>query len=89
MMPFVDDPRPFARTAPPFTPGPVTLDGRLVRLEPLALDHVPALAEVGLDPELWRWTFDRPSNEAELGAYVERALAAARPALPRRRRTGP
>src|SRR6266566_5440996 len=35
---------------------PVVLDGRFVRLEPLTMGHVPALAEVGLDPELWRWT---------------------------------
>jgi len=72
-----DDPRPQARTAPPFVPGPVTLEGRLVRLEPLALGHVPALAEIGLDPELWRWTRDRPSTEAELRAYCKEPLAAA------------
>ena len=72
-----DDPRPRARTAPAFLPGPVTLDGRLVRLEPLTLAHVPGLAAVGLDPELWRWTKDRPTDVATLGAYVERALAAA------------
>ena len=34
---------------------PVTLTGRVVRLEPVGLEHLDALAEVGLDPVLWRW----------------------------------
>ena len=34
---------------------PVVLSGAIVRLEPLTLAHVPALVQVGLDPELWRW----------------------------------
>lgn len=72
-----DDTRPLARTEPPFTPGPLTLDGRVVRLAPLSLEHVPLLAEVALDPAVWRWTRDQPTTEAELRDYVERALAAA------------
>lgn len=71
------DPRPHARTDALFTPGPVTLEGRLVRLEPLALQHVPGLAEVGLDPDVWRWMRERPADEADLRAFVERAVAAA------------
>jgi len=73
----MDDPRPLARTSPPFDPRPVVLDGRLVRLEPLTLDHVEPLAEVAFDEEIWRWTRDRPMAPAELLAYVERALEAA------------
>ena len=72
-----DDTRPFARTGPPFAPGPVTLEGRIVRLAPLSIDHVPALADVALDPAVWRWTRDQPTTEAELRDYVERALAVA------------
>jgi hypothetical protein len=34
---------------------PVTLEGRHVRLEPLAMEHHPGLCAVGLDDELWRW----------------------------------
>src|SRR5947209_3634098 len=34
---------------------PVTLEGRWVRLEPMRLDHVPALTLVALDPEIWRY----------------------------------
>ena len=53
---------------------PVTLRGRIVRLEPLSLAHVPALAKVGLDPELWRWIPTQVTSEAEMRAYVELAL---------------
>jgi N-acetyltransferase len=55
---------------------PVTLQGRIVRLEPLSLDHVPGLAEVGLDPAIWRWTISRPTSEADLRAWAETALRA-------------
>jgi RimJ/RimL family protein N-acetyltransferase len=67
--------------APRFDPAPrdwvqpVTLRGRIVRLEPLSLDHVAALAEVGLDPALWRWTLARPANVGGIQAWVEAALA--------------
>jgi N-acetyltransferase len=53
---------------------PVTLTGKVMRLEPLRLDHVAALARVGLDPELWRWIPQSVSNKDEMRAYVERAL---------------
>ena len=54
---------------------PVTLEGSIVRLEPLSLDHVPALAEVALDPAIWRWTIARPTTEAELRTWAEAAIA--------------
>jgi RimJ/RimL family protein N-acetyltransferase len=54
---------------------PVTLDGSLVRLEPLSLAHVPALAEVALDARIWRWTIARPTTEAELRSWAETAIA--------------
>jgi len=55
---------------------PVELEGRLVRLEPLSLEHVPGLAEVGLDPAIWRWTIARPTTEADLRGWAETALRA-------------
>ncbi|HEY7131568.1 MAG TPA: GNAT family protein [Candidatus Limnocylindrales bacterium] len=55
---------------------PVTLQGRIVRLEPLSLAHVQGLAEVGLDPAVWRWTIARPGSEADLRAWAETAIAA-------------
>jgi RimJ/RimL family protein N-acetyltransferase len=54
---------------------PVTLEGRIVRLEPLSLDHVPGLAEVALDPEVWRWTIARPQTEADLRDWASAAIA--------------
>ena len=34
---------------------PVTLTGKIVRLEPLSADHIPSLAKVGLDEKIWRY----------------------------------
>lgn len=53
---------------------PVTLSGRTVRLEPLALEHVPALCAVGLEPDLWRWTPTAVSSADEMRTYVSIAL---------------
>ena len=53
---------------------PVTLQGRVVRLEPLALAHVPGLARVGLDPELWRWIPTQVADAAQMQAWVQTAL---------------
>ena len=54
---------------------PVILSGNHVRLEPLTLDHFPAICEVGLDKSLWRWTPVQITNKDELRAYVETAIA--------------
>jgi RimJ/RimL family protein N-acetyltransferase len=53
---------------------PVTLRGRAVRLEPLTLDHVPALSAVGLEPDLWRWIPTQVTTADEMRAYVLTAL---------------
>ncbi|MDQ3126918.1 MAG: GNAT family N-acetyltransferase [Chloroflexota bacterium] len=53
----------------------VSLDGRRVRLVPLELGHVPALAEVALEPAVWKWTLARPTDEAGLRAWAEAAIA--------------
>jgi RimJ/RimL family protein N-acetyltransferase len=53
---------------------PVTLEGRIVRLEPLAAAHLEGLAEVAFDPAIWRWTVARPTNRAGLGAWLDAAL---------------
>ena len=54
---------------------PVVLEGRRIRLVPLELEHVPALATVALDPAIWRWTISRPTDEAGLRAWAETAIA--------------
>lgn len=54
---------------------PVTLQGSIVRLEPLSPGHVVALAEVGLDPELWRWQPAPIASVEDMHSYVATALA--------------
>jgi N-acetyltransferase len=53
---------------------PVTLQGNYVRLEPLSLEHLDQLCEVGLQPELWRWTTTIIDTRADMISYVETAL---------------
>lgn len=53
---------------------PIILQGTQVRLEPLSLDHLDGLCEVGLDPELWRWIPVPLTNREEMRRYVETAL---------------
>jgi RimJ/RimL family protein N-acetyltransferase len=56
---------------------PVTLEGSLVRLEPLALAHLDDLARVAFEGDLWRWTMVQPANVGELRDWLEAAVAAA------------
>jgi RimJ/RimL family protein N-acetyltransferase len=62
----------------------ITLEGRFVRLEPLAESHLPALCEIGLDPELWRITTTLITSPEDLAAYVRSAVEgiAARTMIP-------
>ena len=53
---------------------PVVLEGRVVRLEPLTLDHVDALSAVGLDPSLWALTTIRVNDVDDMRRYVQTAL---------------
>ena len=53
---------------------PVVLEGRVVRLEPLSLRHLDDLADVGLDPAVWRWTTARPTDVAGLRDWIEAAM---------------
>lgn len=55
--------------------GPVTLEGRHVRLEPMSLAHVPALWRVGAHEEIWRYLPYAVHSEDEMRAYVEAELA--------------
>ena len=52
----------------------VTLTGRVVRLEPLGLEHLDELAEIGLDPSLWRWISWPVRTKDDLRGYIEEAL---------------
>jgi N-acetyltransferase len=53
---------------------PVTLQGRHVRLEPLTLNHLDALCEVGLDEELWALIPVRAHTREGMQTYIEVAL---------------
>jgi RimJ/RimL family protein N-acetyltransferase len=52
----------------------VTLEGRFVRLEPLAPTHAGPLSAVGLDPDLWKWTTISLRTPEEVQAYVQSAI---------------
>lgn len=54
---------------------PVLLQGEFVRLEPMRVDHLPALCRVGLDPSLWELTANIVKDEGDLERYVRSALA--------------
>ena len=54
---------------------PVVLQGQWVRLEPLALDHVAGLTDVGLEAEIWRWMPIAVQTPGEMRTLVENALS--------------
>lgn len=55
-----------------------TLEGRLVRLEPLAKRHAEGLWEASRDARTWRWLpIPQPQRPEELEAWVDDALARA------------
>ena len=54
---------------------PVILEGKFVRLEPMRVDHLPALCKVGLDPSLWEWTNALVKDESDMERYLREALA--------------
>lgn len=54
---------------------PITLEGTVVRLEPLSHAHLEALTAIGLDPELWALTMSRVRTPEDMRHYVDQALA--------------
>ncbi|HYK35250.1 GNAT family N-acetyltransferase, partial [Alloacidobacterium sp.] len=52
----------------------VTLEGTLVRLEPLSMDHLAALSEAAKEPQIWRWWTDRMETEDDMRSYIQSAL---------------
>jgi RimJ/RimL family protein N-acetyltransferase len=54
------------------------LEGRIVRLEPLAPEHEDGLWEASRDPRTWQWlSIVQPQTRDEWRSYLEQALAAA------------
>ena len=64
-------------TEDPSAPWPpdVVLTGQSVRLEPLAREHCPALAEAVQDGELWRLWYTTVPTPDGMMAEIERRLA--------------
>ena len=54
---------------------PITLVGQSIRLEPLHIDHAPALAHAGVHAELWRLQPAPISTEDDMRNYVHTALS--------------
>ena len=54
---------------------PVSLVGRIVQLEPLSEAHIPGLAQVGLEPEIWRYMrYDKMETTEQLSTWVHQLL---------------
>lgn len=58
----------------PIAVSPVNLEGQHVRLEPLSIDHLNALCEVGLHPDLWRWNPTVIKDSHGMRTYIQTAL---------------
>lgn len=54
---------------------PVSLSGSLINLEPLTRASGATLADIGLDPELWRLQPRAIRSVADMRAYIDEALA--------------
>ncbi len=59
----------------PMEARPVTLSGRVVRLEPLTMDHLPDLAKAARYDDVWTF-LDEPVPESEqpVAAMIREAL---------------
>jgi RimJ/RimL family protein N-acetyltransferase len=54
---------------------PVTLQGTVVRLEPLRMAHAGALYEAGRDPEIWTYlTYKQPRSLVEMEQHIAAVL---------------
>jgi N-acetyltransferase len=54
---------------------PVTLTGKVVRLEPLSETHVPGLTAAGMNDEIWRWLpYGLMKNEEDIRGWVREML---------------
>jgi N-acetyltransferase len=58
----------------PMSIEPVTLNGRYVRLEPLALSHFDQLWAIGQDAELWKWAPYQIATPDKMRTYIQAAL---------------
>jgi N-acetyltransferase len=59
---------------PPLIVEKVVLEGEHVRLEPLEMDHLDALWEVGREQALWRWIPFPVTSRDDLRTYIDLAI---------------
>ena len=57
-------------------PEPCILEGRFVRLEPMTLEHIDRLWEIGSDVSLWTWTTNNIRTRNDMDRYVREAIGA-------------
>ena len=57
------------------TPPTPTLEGTHVRLEPMTIKHLEALAEIAFDPQIWQYMITWVRTRDDLRAWIESALA--------------
>lgn len=62
--------------AGPMIVEPVTLEGVLVRLEPLGERHLADLTAVAADRSIWRWMPEEDSTPEAMRGWLDRALEA-------------
>ena len=62
------------RPRPDFDPRPVTLEGEHVRLDPLRMEHAPALLEAADEDEIWLFMVPRPRGLDGYEKYIRWAL---------------
>ena len=53
---------------------PVTLVGKRVRLEPLAMTHLADLSEAGADESVWRWLPTAHHAPGSMASFIESAI---------------
>ncbi len=58
-----------------YPPGPITLEGQHIRLEPLTLDHEQGLIDAASDGELWNLWYTTVPDPDHTKAYIKTALA--------------
>ena len=62
-------------TQPSFDPQPVTLEGKIVRLEPLTLEHAEGMFAVAAEESIWQFfTFPAPTNVDQASKWIEGRL---------------
>jgi len=60
---------------------PVTLVGKRVRLEPLAMTHLADLSEAGADESVWRWLPTAHHAPGSMASFIESAIGQCRKGL--------